>query len=57
MGQSESGGTARGRFMQAVQTELEKFERQENEFLRNDRRERAARLAALAPDDRDNLIH
>ena len=53
----ESGETARGRFMQAVQTELEKFERQENAFLRNDRRERAARLAVLVEDDRDILSH
>ncbi len=57
MGQSESGETARGRFMQAVQTELEKFERQENAFLRSDRKERAARLAVLFEDDRDILSH
>jgi hypothetical protein len=47
MGQSDIRETARGRFMQAVQTELEKFERQENAFLRSDREERAAELAAL----------
>ena len=57
MGQSESDETARGRFKQAVQTELEKFERNENEFLRNDRKERAARLAVLAKHDRDILAH
>ena len=57
MKQSESSATARGRFMQAVQTELEKFERQENAFLRNDRRERAARLAVLVEHDTDTVPH
>ena len=57
MGQSKSDETARGRFKQAVQTELEKFERMEREFLRNDRRERAAMLAVLSKNDRDILTH
>jgi hypothetical protein len=57
MGQRKSDETARGRFKQAVQTELEKFERMENEFLRNDRRERAAKLDVLSKNDRDILTH
>jgi hypothetical protein len=47
MAQSEIDETSRGRFMQAVQTELEKFERRENEFQKSEREERAARLAVL----------
>jgi hypothetical protein len=57
MGQSEIDETSRGRFMQAVQTELEKFERKETEFLKNDRKERAARLAVLSKADGDILPH
>ena len=57
MGQSELDETPRGRFMQAVQTELEKFERKETEFLKNDRKERAARLTALTKRDGSILPH
>jgi hypothetical protein len=57
MGQNELDETPRGRFMQAVQTELEKFERKETEFLKNDRKERAARLGVLTKPDGGVLPH
>jgi hypothetical protein len=38
------GATARGRFMQAAQNEMAKFERREIEFRKKDRAERAAEL-------------
>jgi hypothetical protein len=57
MGQNELDETPRGRFMQAVQTELEKFERKETEFLKNDRKERAARLGVLTKRDGGVLPH
>jgi hypothetical protein len=57
MGQGESSETSHGRFMQVVRAELEKFERTENEFLKNDRDERAARLAVLTASGGDILAH
>jgi hypothetical protein len=57
MGQGEIDETSRGRFMQAVQTELDNFERKETEFLKNDRKERAAKLAVLTEANRDVFHH
>jgi hypothetical protein len=57
MGQNELDETPRGRFMQTVQTELDKFERHETEFLRSDRKERAAKLPALAHAGEETLPH
>jgi hypothetical protein len=57
MGQDELNETPRGRFMQVVQAELDKFERHETEFLRSDREERAARLPALVHAGEKTLPH
>ena len=41
---TQVAATARDRFMQAAQKEMAKFERQEIEFRKKDRQERAAEL-------------
>lgn len=46
--------TSRDRFMQAAQNEMAKFERQEIEFRKQDRQERAAELQIPMT---DNGIH
>lgn len=44
MGQTQIAATSRDRFMQAARKEMAKFERQEIEFRKQDRKERAAEL-------------
>jgi hypothetical protein len=44
MGHTQIAVTSRDRFMQAAQKEMAKFERQEIEFRKQDRKERAAEL-------------
>jgi hypothetical protein len=52
MTEQTHAGTARGRFLHAVQKELAEFERRETEFSKMLRKERAAKLQL--PDIRDN---
>lgn len=50
--------TPRDRFIQAAQQEMTKFERQEIEFRKKDREERAAGLRIpLSKDSRDRRLH
>ena len=51
------GATARDRFMQAAQNEMAKFERQEIEFRKKDRAERAAELRIPTRDDEGYPSH
>ena len=44
MGHTQIAVTSRDRFMQVAQNEMAKFERQEIEFRKQDRAERAAEL-------------
>ena len=51
------GATARDRFMQAARNEMAKFERQEIEFRKKDRAERAAELRIPTGNDEPNTPH
>jgi hypothetical protein len=51
------GATARDRFMQAAQSEMAKFERQEIEFRKKDRAERAAELQIPTVSDEVYVAH
>jgi hypothetical protein len=57
MGHTQIAVTSRDRFMQAAQKEMAKFERQEIEFRKQDRKERAAELQMPMADNETSIQH
>jgi hypothetical protein len=53
---TEIATTPRGRFLQAAEREMAKFERQEREFRKKERADRAAELHLPADDDALRLM-